>query len=73
MTFQMGGGGSGGGGGGGTANISILDEGIVLTNTVTSINFVGNGVTGNVTGNAVTVTIATNSQDILSPFLFMGA
>lgn len=36
---------------------SILDEGILLTNTPTSINFVGSGVTATNVGDAVTVTI----------------
>ena len=46
-----------GGGGTGAANIAILDEGILLTSNVASINFVGNGVVANNIGNAVTVTI----------------
>ena len=50
-----------GGGGGGAANISIYDEGNLLTNAVASINFVGSGVTATNTGNAVTVTISTSS------------
>ena len=45
-------------GGGGSANIQILDEGNILTNSVSSINFVGAGVVANNTGNAVTVTIS---------------
>ena len=45
------------GGGGGAANISISDEGTLLTNSVASINFVGSGVTATNTGNAVTVSI----------------
>lgn len=44
-------------GGTATANIQILDEGNILTNSVSSINFVGAGVTASNTGNAVTVTI----------------
>jgi len=43
--------------GSGTANISVSDEGNVLTLTVSSFNFVGAGVTATATGNAVTVNI----------------
>lgn len=46
------------GGGGGSANIAIYDDGTLLTNTVTSLDFVGAGVTANANGNAVTVTIS---------------
>ena len=46
-----------GGGGGGTANISVSDEGNVLTLTVASFDFVGAGVTATAVGNAVTITI----------------
>ena len=45
-------------GGGGTANIAILNEGNILTNTVASLNFVGDGVSATANGNAITVTIA---------------
>jgi len=45
------------GGGGGSANIAIYDEGNLLTNTVSSLDFVGSGVTATNIGNAVTVTI----------------
>jgi hypothetical protein len=41
----------------GSAEIAILDEGVTLTNTVTSINFTGSGVTASNTGNAITVNI----------------
>ena len=41
----------------GAANVAILDEGLYLTNTVTSINFTGTGVTSNANGNNVTVNI----------------
>jgi hypothetical protein len=44
-------------GGSGSANIAILDEGVYLTNTVSSINFVGSTVTTSNVGNNVTVTI----------------
>lgn len=42
---------------GGAANVAILDEGVYLTNTVSSLNFVGSGVTANTIGNAVTINI----------------
>jgi hypothetical protein len=45
-------------GGSGGTDIEILDEGVTLTNTVTSINFTGSGVTASNTGNAITVTIS---------------
>lgn len=45
-------------GGTGGSNVTILDEGIILTTSVESIDFVGNGILANVTGNAVTVTVA---------------
>lgn len=63
--------------GSGAASIQILDDGTTLTNAVTSINFVGSGVTATATGNAVTVTVTSGGNatmpDILSPFLLMGA
>jgi hypothetical protein len=40
-----------------TASIQVLDEGTLRTNTPTSINFVGDGVTTTNTGTSVTVTI----------------
>ena len=42
---------------GGGANVSVLDEGTYLTNTVTSLNFTGNGVTATSTGDVVTIDI----------------
>jgi filamentous hemagglutinin len=45
------------GGGGGSANIAVYDDGNLLTSTVSSLDFVGAGVTATNTGNAVTVTI----------------
>jgi len=42
---------------GGAANIGILNEGSSITPSVTSIDFVGAGVTATAIGNAVTVTI----------------
>lgn len=47
----------GAGGGGGSA-ITVQDEGTNLTTGVTSLNFVGDGVTATNTGNAVTVTVS---------------
>lgn len=44
-------------GGSGAAAIEILDEGVSLTATPTSIDFVGAGVTATAVGDAVTVTI----------------
>ncbi len=44
------------GGGGGSA-ITVSDEGSLLTSGVTSLNFVGSGVTSTVVGTSVTVTI----------------
>lgn len=48
-------------GGGGTANIAILDEGIYLSNSVTSINFTGAGITASAVGSQVTVDVASAS------------
>lgn len=45
------------GSGNATANISVSDEGNVLTLTVSSFDFVGAGVTATAVGNAVTITI----------------
>lgn len=39
------------------ANIAVYDEGNLITNSVSSFDFVGEGVTANATGNAVTVTV----------------
>lgn len=51
--------GSGGGGGGGGGNdVAVLDEGVLLTSAVASINFVGVGVEATNTGSAVTVTVS---------------
>ena len=47
--------------GGGTTNISILDEGILITPNVASMNFVGSGVVANATGNAVTITVSSSN------------
>ena len=55
-------------GGNAIANISIYDEGVFLTPTVSAINFVGNGVTANATGSNVTVTvISTGAQGPQGP------
>lgn len=52
--------------------IVIKDEGSNISTAVSSINFVGAGVTASNVGNAVTVTV-TATTDTLSPFLLMGA
>lgn len=44
-------------GGGGTAAIAILDEGSYLSNSVTSINFTGAGITATAVGSQVTVDV----------------
>lgn len=46
-----------GGNGVGTANISVYDEGNLLTPTVSSLDFVGNGIVATNSGNAVTITV----------------
>lgn len=50
-----------GGGGGGSANIVVKDEGVTLTTSVTTLNFVGAGVTATNSGSIVTVNIPSNS------------
>jgi len=50
-----------GGGGSGTANIATYSNNTLLTPTVSSLNFTGNGISANVTGNDVTVTVAISS------------
>lgn len=52
---------SGGGGGGGTANIAIYNGNVLLTPTVSSLNFTGNGLVTSTSGNDVTVSVATSS------------
>lgn len=52
---------SGGGGGTGAANVAVYGQGVLLTPTVTSLNFTGNGIVANTAGNAVTVTVAISS------------
>lgn len=47
-----------GGSGGGGAAITIEDEGVALTTAVTSIDFVGSGVSASAVGNDVTVNIS---------------
>jgi hypothetical protein len=42
---------------GGAANVSVLDEGVYLTNSVTSLNFTGTGVTATNSGSVVTIDI----------------
>ncbi len=44
-------------GGGGGSPVEVLDEGVSLTAAVTSIDFVGDGVTATAVGDAVTVTV----------------
>ena len=46
-------------GSGGGNNVSILNQGVVLTNSVTSIDFIGDNVTASSIGNIVSVTIDT--------------
>lgn len=46
----------------GAANVIIQDEGNTLTTAVNTINFVGEGVSANATGNVVTVTITGNGS-----------
>lgn len=54
--------------GGGGSPVSIEDEGVQLTAAVTSIDFVGGGVTATVVGNDVTVTIpAGGTGDVVGP------
>ena len=48
----------GGGGGGGAANISVYEEGNLLTTAVTSLDFRGNSLTASVSGSNVTITMA---------------
>jgi len=45
------------GGGGGAANIEVSNQSLQITNSVSSFNFIGSGVTANAVGNAVTVDI----------------
>lgn len=51
--------------GGASANIAVYDEGNLLTSTVGSFNFVGTGVTANVTANAVTITVPSSGISTL--------
>ena len=48
---------SGGGGGNGTANISVANNFITITNAVSSFNFIGSGISANATGTDVTVNV----------------
>jgi len=63
--------------GSGGSSLTIQDEGSNLTTTASLINFVGNGISATNVGNSVTVTVNTSggitAQDLLSPFLLMGA
>jgi hypothetical protein len=58
---------------GAPGNLSILDEGNLLTSTPTSMNFVGAGVTATVVGNDVTVTIPGSSSGVSSLNTLTGA
>lgn len=63
------------GGGGGSANIVIKNEGNILTNNVSSIDFVGSSVDATVVGNAVTVTVSgggSGSQATITSDTFTG-
>lgn len=50
-----------GGGGTGPANIAIFNGNSLLTPTVSSLNFTGNGLVASTSGDNVTVTVATSS------------
>lgn len=52
--------------------ISIYDEGVLLTSNVSSIDFVGSGVTGSVIGSAVTETISGGTGTIVYNELLTG-
>jgi len=52
----------------GAANIPVLDEGTQITPTVSSFDFVGNGVTATAVGNAVTITIPGGTSSLF-PFV----
>jgi hypothetical protein len=53
------------------SNLTIKDEGIPLTTTVASINFVGSGITATNVGNNVTVTTEADSENqILASQIF---
>lgn len=47
--------------GAGAANVSIKDEGTLITSSVTSINFVGAGVVAEANGSNVTITMSNNT------------
>ena len=50
---------------GSSANITVSNQGTLLTNSLSSINFQGAGVTANTTGSNVTVTISGNATAII--------
>lgn len=49
-------------------SVAVSDEGTLLTSAVTSINFVGDGVTATAVGAAVTVTVPGGSGSTLIAF-----
>lgn len=46
-----------GGGGGGAANITVSNNSVVITNSVSGFNFIGSGISATAVGDAVTVTV----------------
>lgn len=52
--------------------VAILDEGLTLTPQVSSINFVGSGVTGTAIGNLVTETIPGGGTTVWNTGVFIG-
>lgn len=46
----------------GGANVTVKDEGVTLVTTLSSIDFVGSGITATATGNAVTVTTEADGE-----------
>jgi hypothetical protein len=49
---------------GGAANVQVYDEGILLTNAVTSINFAGPGITATSSGSNITVTVTATGGNV---------
>ena len=58
-----------------SATLLVQNAGSNLTSTANTLNFTGSGVTATNSSNVVTVTVAggITAQDLLSPFLLMGA
>ena len=50
------------------ANIRVKDEGVILTNNVSSLDFVGAGVTATAVGNAVTINIPAVAPSMLATY-----